>query len=698
MDYTNKDYSSIYSEIISNIASLTSDYVPTNNDIGIMLAKTIATVGDKLNYNIDKVASSLDLYNNDSYSTRDLLNILGYKMKGCSPASVTLTVKNKGDKNITVSKYQKFVGSTFVLISDKNYTIAPGFSQDITVYNGSYMSSTLTKVGISAGTQKYKIPNSYYLWQDSLVVKDINDILWNNIRTEKQTDNLYDLTYIDGEYYVVTTGNSNLNKVEFISVTPTNLSDITNYSVGSFLNDQGTVISDLSVVGYYISSSFELPENNIDALMNYHNILYNKTLINKIDFVKYLLNNKNCACLGITSNDDYILRDTESEEDKRYDLSKKNGMTLSVLDNAYCLFDNENLTEELSDKKYMDLDIGVNTDFYFANWYLSGNITLQTEYSEAAQNDLFINICNKLSLYYSPSNVGFGMQVKLDKVKELIYSVSSDIKDLDIKINYKYTSPRYNKDLFTNLTKNLFDYSGLITEDTFVTINSYKQLYTKDADADTYTPVSSFIRAESFRNDKTYYILDSGTSNYIVYDGEVTNDNFSSIIAGGTDLYVINYDMDTDYYIKVSDTEYSMPTQTIDVNTYLNNVYKELNYNCDKDITYIINYLINTDQHWNLYKSYKVNETGEREPKTGFGWNLDTSIYYDENNIPATLEENSHANINAKDKINPCDFLAQNHPYREVTIQRLIGYGYTAYNDESELDTFKEHLMFTFED
>lgn len=686
MDYTTKDYNAIYSEIIKNIGMLTADYVPTNNDIGIMLAKTIATIGDKLNYNIDKVASSLDLYNNDSSSTRDLLSILGYKMRGYIPASITLVVKNNRSENATIKKYQKYIGSSFTLITDRQYVIAPGMSQNITVYNGVYAKSDLVKINFSEGNQKYKINNSKYLWQDSLVVTDTENNLWDIIDSNK-THNLYDLTYEDNSYNIVTTGNSNLSSVEFISVNPSNLSNTVNYKIGSFLTDQSTLEEDLVIMGYSIKETFDYPETNSEAMANYYSILYNKTLINKIDFIKYLLLNEECACTGITNNDDYVLKSIE--DDTRFDMQNINGMTLSVIDNNYNLYNKQDLDSKLSDKKYIDLNVDINTNFYIANWYLSGSITLKTEYSEEAQEDLFKRMCNALCENYSPVNVGFGTQIRLKDVDAILKSVSSDITNLDIKINYKYKSPRYNTNLLDNLVKNLFDYTGYVNEDNFKLINSYKQLYIKNGD--NYQEVSTYIEATDFENNTTYYTYDSGTESYTVYSGEVTNDNFDTL---GVTLYKINYLNNVTYYVKNTDGEYVETSQTIDSNTYIKNSFNEINYNCDEDITYIINYLVNTEKHWNLYKSYDK----DRIPNVKFGWNLDLSIYDNSDNIPTSIDESSKLNVSSDNRINPCEFLAPNHPYKELTIQRPIGYGYYLYQDLDELETFKENLMFTFED
>ena len=57
LSYTNKDFNSIYSELLEYAKKLSYKWDPTasdESDPGVLLLKLDALIGDKCNYNIDK--------------------------------------------------------------------------------------------------------------------------------------------------------------------------------------------------------------------------------------------------------------------------------------------------------------------------------------------------------------------------------------------------------------------------------------------------------------------------------------------------------------------------------------------------------------------------------------------------------------------------------------------------------------------
>ena len=81
--YTNKDFNSIYNELLDLIPTLTNKWNPTNEgDPGVVLVKLMAILGDKLNYNIDKsVLECFPASVTQRKNARQLYNLIGYRMK-----------------------------------------------------------------------------------------------------------------------------------------------------------------------------------------------------------------------------------------------------------------------------------------------------------------------------------------------------------------------------------------------------------------------------------------------------------------------------------------------------------------------------------------------------------------------------------------------------------------------------------------
>ncbi len=83
--YTNKDFASIYPELIDTVTSMTDRWNPTvsnESDPGIVILKTLGFVGDKINYNLDKNTLENFLVSaTQETSMRNLTDMIGYSMK-----------------------------------------------------------------------------------------------------------------------------------------------------------------------------------------------------------------------------------------------------------------------------------------------------------------------------------------------------------------------------------------------------------------------------------------------------------------------------------------------------------------------------------------------------------------------------------------------------------------------------------------
>lgn len=147
--YTNKDFASIYPELVDLVTKLTSRWDPTTSnesDPGVVLLKLMAFIADKNNYNIDKnVLESFPLSATQETSMRQLCEMLGYPM-GYYKASET-----------TVSMTYTGAQATFTLpalgtvISNDDGTICYVCKESVSFSN---RNETITDIPVIQGTIK----------------------------------------------------------------------------------------------------------------------------------------------------------------------------------------------------------------------------------------------------------------------------------------------------------------------------------------------------------------------------------------------------------------------------------------------------------------------------------------------------------------------------------------------------------------
>lgn len=129
INYLNKDFRSIYTELLDLAKNLTNKWDPSisnESDPGVVLIKLLAVLGDKNNYNIDKnileaFPSTVTQYGN----ARKLFDLCGYTMHWYTSGQTELTLKNKsadlGNVNYSLPLYTMFTDSTKKSV----YTLIP---------------------------------------------------------------------------------------------------------------------------------------------------------------------------------------------------------------------------------------------------------------------------------------------------------------------------------------------------------------------------------------------------------------------------------------------------------------------------------------------------------------------------------------------------------------------------------------------
>ena len=121
--YTNKDFTSIYTELLDLTKELASTWDPSisnESDPGVILLKLNAIIGDKLSYNSDtNVLELFPLSVTQEKNARQLFEQLGYYMHWYKAATTNIAITWIGTKNSTT----EYTIPAFTMVSDFNNTI-----------------------------------------------------------------------------------------------------------------------------------------------------------------------------------------------------------------------------------------------------------------------------------------------------------------------------------------------------------------------------------------------------------------------------------------------------------------------------------------------------------------------------------------------------------------------------------------------
>lgn len=129
LSYTNKDFNSIYSELLEYAKKLSYKWDPTasdESDPGVVLLKLAALIGDKDNYNIDK--NTLELMPasvTQLAAARQLFDQCGYSMKYYQSASgyINLTIKEDLGEDLVENQSYIYTIPRFTMFCDEDSAI-----------------------------------------------------------------------------------------------------------------------------------------------------------------------------------------------------------------------------------------------------------------------------------------------------------------------------------------------------------------------------------------------------------------------------------------------------------------------------------------------------------------------------------------------------------------------------------------------
>lgn len=267
LNYTSKDYNSIYTDLVSAIPSLTNTWTNTEDgDPGIVLVKLMSILGDMLSYNMDKQA--LEYYSSTVTQRKNaakLYDLVGYRMHWYISATNRITVNNIAEvpSNLqAVVTYQQYLDETNEDVKDRlkiqyETESQPFFAEhDSDTYPQFYTDGMPNYEAALHSTLQDSLYNEYLVWVNE---NSIN--IFTYIASPTSNINIYNGNNLSIPYIIrpttasnVTSDNNYLNAVA--SIKPGNSQD--------FDVIQGTLNSIKFNSNQMRNNRYYFPESTVD--------------------------------------------------------------------------------------------------------------------------------------------------------------------------------------------------------------------------------------------------------------------------------------------------------------------------------------------------------------------------------------------------------------------------------------------------
>lgn len=157
-DYSSKDFTSIYEDLLAIVEASTTLWNPrysTEADPGVVILKAMALLEDKSNYRFDmsRAQAYLDTVS-DRTAAYDLLAMLGYIMQGSRAAEGFITIKNNTDDILTIPQFSVVTNPTkeVLFFTKDEVTVSAKESISVPVQAGTIFQ--VVKQGIAEFTLK----------------------------------------------------------------------------------------------------------------------------------------------------------------------------------------------------------------------------------------------------------------------------------------------------------------------------------------------------------------------------------------------------------------------------------------------------------------------------------------------------------------------------------------------------------------
>lgn len=235
MSYVNKDFNSIYSELLDTAKVLSDRWDPSlsnESDPGVVLLKLNALVADKNNYNIDKnILECFPLSVTQQANARKLYDLLGYNMHWCRSAETEITMSVIDYTNLSENGVSGSVGvPIFTAITDDSKSITYTTIEQARIpvkENGSdtvkVLEGTIHSIEID-GQQILTVENldenlRLYFNETQVAENGIfittSETDWNDAFTWTRVDNLTNYLAGNKVYKFGTVANSDICYIEF---------------------------------------------------------------------------------------------------------------------------------------------------------------------------------------------------------------------------------------------------------------------------------------------------------------------------------------------------------------------------------------------------------------------------------------------------------------------------------------------------
>ena len=348
LNYTNLDFSSIYTEVLDMVKQLTKKWDPSisdESDPGVVLVKLSALLADKCNYNIDKnILEAFPLSVTQDSNARQLYEQLGYYMHWYKAATVpvtinwkTTTVGEDGNANVyTIPKFTTVTdddetviysligteGDSDVVVSDGLLYSDSSKNLNMIAYEGAPVRytfndrTTITPNMVDTNNRLYL--STSYVFENGIFIKNVEQ---DNYAEWHRVDNLYEYSYNIHRYKFGYDSASNLCYLEFpdnyaelfgsgIEVTyltfttDESFSDVPIQFLSKFLgnvnvnNDEITLTQDIVSIANTEPASGHADKEDINsAYNNYKKVVGTfNTLITLRDYLNYLRSNELDIC------------------------------------------------------------------------------------------------------------------------------------------------------------------------------------------------------------------------------------------------------------------------------------------------------------------------------------------------------------------------------------------------------------------
>ena len=128
ISYTDKDYTNILNDLINSISGISQKWNTTDeNDVGMILVKLMAMIGDMLFFNMDMMAT--EVYPSSVIQRKNantIFKLIGYKMRWYKSAIAQANVVNTYSNLATIPRFCTFTNSTgdITYCTFKQYEVA----------------------------------------------------------------------------------------------------------------------------------------------------------------------------------------------------------------------------------------------------------------------------------------------------------------------------------------------------------------------------------------------------------------------------------------------------------------------------------------------------------------------------------------------------------------------------------------------